>query len=50
MHGAEDMIGMTEDTIEDMIKTGDMDMIKGMDMIENMTNVHKGNQGDNDKL
>jgi hypothetical protein len=30
--------------MEDMIKIG------GMDMIENMTNLRKGNQGDNDKL
>jgi hypothetical protein len=45
---------ITEDIIEDiimedMIKT---DMIKtgDMDMMENMTNAHKGNQSDNDKL
>jgi hypothetical protein len=44
MDRAEDMIGMTEDIMEDMIKIG------GMDMIENMTNLRKGNQGDNDKL
>lgn len=40
MDRAEDMIGMT----------GDMIKIGTMDMIENMTNVRKGNQGDTDKL
>ena len=43
MHGAEDIIkvgNMTEDMMETTIK----------DMTKNIVNVHKGNQGDNDKL
>jgi hypothetical protein len=50
----EDMIktGDTDMIKTDMIKTGDMDMIKieDMDMIKDMIKIHQGNQGDNDKL